>query len=60
MKIEVIANGRGSVTIKSDGEYTKAELLALARGAEALTEKLVAAVAPRPRLGFGMPEGGAE
>lgn len=54
MEIEVIASGKGSVTIKSDGEYTKAELMWLARGAERLTEKLIKLNGtPKKMFGFG-------
>lgn len=53
MKIEVIASGRGSVTIKSDGDYSQAELLSLARSAARITTKLVNSVSEKKKpFGF--------
>lgn len=59
MKIEVIASGKGSITIKTDSDdYTSAEIMSMARRAANITTKMVKDVSPAPKK-FGF-EAGAD
>lgn len=55
MKIEVIANGKGSITIKTDSDdYTSQEIMSMARRAANITSRMlkdVGATAPK-KFGF--------
>lgn len=52
MEIEVIASGRGSVTIKTEADLPKRDLLHLTREATKLTERIVSATGGKKVFGF--------
>jgi hypothetical protein len=52
VEIEVIASGRGSVTIKTEADLTRRDILHLTREATKLTERIVAATGGKKVFGF--------
>lgn len=52
MRLEVVADGRGSITIETDGEYSKKGLLQLVEKATGWANELKPAENKKPPFGF--------
>ncbi|WP_434439725.1 hypothetical protein [Lentzea sp. E54] len=58
MKIEVIAAGKGSITIKTDSDdYSSAEIMSMARRAANITSKMLREVGASGTKKFGFEAG---